>query len=140
MRYVIIAALALFVACAPAKPTSRNTALYEILTQQETGGGHIEFYEIISEEKEIPMLLNDEFLKDKISRADIKTANFIVLNMGEKRTGGYAITVDGVRETDTQIILKTRHIKPEPGTMVTQAITYPYTIVKINSKKPIVIE
>ncbi len=126
--------------CSTTKTTTDNSGLYEVLTQQSDGGSNIQFYEIVSEQKEINMLLNDEFLKDKIKAADVSTSNFVILNMGEKRTGGYSITVENVRETSDKIYVKVKEFSPEPGAMVTQAFTYPYAIVKINSKKPIVFE
>lgn len=114
--------------------------LYEVLLQQNDGGGNINFYEILTEPNEIKMLLNDEKLKDKISTNDVQQSNFIILNMGEKPTGGYAITVDSVVETENSIVIKVKEINPEPGAMLMQSITYPYTVVKINSKKEIIVK
>ena len=119
-------------------PEQKN--LYEVLLQQNDGGGNINFYEILSEPNEIKMLLNDEKLKGKISAADVQKSNFVILNMGQKPTGGYGITVDSVEETDKEIIIKIKELKPEPGAMLMQVITYPYTVVKINSKKQIVVK
>lgn len=86
------------------------------------------------------MLLNDEKLKGKISATDVQKSNFVILNMGQKPTGGYGITVDSVEETDKEIIVKIKELNPEPGAMLMQVITYPYTVVKINSKKQIVVK
>ena len=126
--------------CSAKKTTSGTKPLYEVLTQQENGGGNIRFYEILSEEKEIIMLQGDENLKGKIDSADLKSANFIILNMGEKTHGGYSIGIDKVEETPDKIIVTVKETSAEPGSMVTQAITYPYAVVKINSKKPIEIK
>ena len=126
--------------CSTTKKVSTNKPLYEVLLQQNDGGANINFYEILSEPKEIKMLLNDEKLKGKISTNDVQQSNFIVLNMGEKPTGGYGITVDNVSETDKNIVIKVKEITPEPGAMLTQSITYPYTVVKINSKKEIIVK
>jgi hypothetical protein len=59
--------------------------------------------------------------------------------MGEKTTGGYAIGIQNVVETDKNIIVTVKEINPEPGSMVTQAFTAPFCVVKINSKKEIII-
>jgi len=119
-------------------PEQKN--LYEVLLQENDGGGNINFYEILSEPNEIKMLLNDEKLNGKISAADVQKSNFVILNMGQKPTGGYGITVDSVEETDKEIIVKVKELKPEPEAMLMQVITYPYTVVKINSKKQIVVK
>ncbi|MFV8343830.1 protease complex subunit PrcB family protein [Flavobacterium sp. XS2P39] len=123
--------------------TTKSTAkrpLFEVLTQQTDGGASIRFFEILSEPNEIKMLQNDENLKDKISSSDIQTSNFIVLNMGEKTSGGYSIGVETAVETDKNIIVTIKETNPEPGGMVTQAFTNPFCVVRINSKKEIIIK
>lgn len=123
--------------------TTKSTAkrpLFEVLTQQTDGGASIRFFEILSEPNEIKMLQNDENLKDKISSSDIQTSNFIVLNMGEKTSGGYSIGIETAVETDKNIIVTVKETNPEPGGMVTQAFTNPFCVVRINSKKEIVIK
>ena len=141
MRKVVISLLALVVAsCSSTIKQTNSKLLYEVLTQQSDGGASIRFFEILSEPNEIAMLQNDEKLKDKIHPNDIKTSNFIVLNMGEKATGGYQIGVESAVETDKNIILTIKEIVPEPNAMVSQVIKYPYCIVRINSKKEIIIK
>jgi hypothetical protein len=141
MKKVVFALLTVFlVSCSSSiKPTERNS-LFEVLTQQADGGASIRFFEILSESKEMAMLQNDEKLKNKIHPNDIQTSNFVVLNMGEKPTGGYKIGVESVVETDKNIIITVKETIPEPNAMVTQVMTYPYCIVKINSKKEIIIK
>jgi hypothetical protein len=111
--------------------------LYEVLIQQENGGSSIRFFEILSESNEIAMLQNDKNLKNKISATDIQNSNFIILNMGEKSSGGYKIGIETVVETATNIIVTVKETIPEQGSMVTQALTNPFCVVKINSKKAI---
>lgn len=137
----IIAFISVIVLFSCASNSSKKTKpLFEILTEQNNGGASIQFYEILTEEKEIAMLLSDDNLKKKIKPEDIKTANFIILNLGEKATGGYSIEVESVVETENQIIVKVKEIKPNTKEFVTDVLSNPYTIVKINSKKEIVVE
>jgi len=141
MKNVVFTLLALvLVSCSSSIKQTENKSLFEVLTQQSDGGASIRFFEILSESNEIAMLQNDEKLKDKISANDIQTSNFIVLNMGEKTTGGYKINVESVVETEKNIIVTIKEVTPETSKMVTQEITTPYTIVKIKSKKEIIIE
>lgn len=131
----------LLVSCgASSVKSSDKKPLFEVLTQQSDGGASIRFFEILSEPNEIRMLQNDENLKNKISPNDVQNSNFIVLNMGEKTTGGYKIGIDTVVETDKNIIITVKETIPEPGSMVTQAFTNPFCVVKINSKKEIIIK
>ncbi|HWR93730.1 MAG TPA: hypothetical protein VN192_00835 [Flavobacterium sp.] len=98
MKKAVLFILALIlVSCgASSSKTSGKNVLYEVLTQQTDGGASIRFFEILSEENEIVMLQNDEKLKEKIKTNDIQTSNFIVLNMGEKTSGGYKIGIESV--------------------------------------------
>jgi hypothetical protein len=114
--------------------------LYEVLTQQSDGGGNIRFYEILTEPNEIKMLQIDTNLRNKITAIDVQKSNFVIFNMGEKSSGGYAIAIESVVETDKSIIINVKESSPEPGAIVTQGITYPFCVVKINSKKEILIK
>lgn len=126
--------------CSSSIKQTENKSLFEVLTQQADGGASIRFFEILSEPNEIAMLQNDEKLKVKINANDIQTSNFIVLNMGEKTTGGYKIDIESAVETEKNIIVTIKEVSPEPGAMVTQVISTPYSIVKIKSKKEIIIK
>lgn len=138
-KIILIFVLATITSCGTSavKKTEVNK-LYEILTQQENGGSSIRFFEILSESNEIAMLQNDENLKNKINITDIQNANFIILNMGEKTSGGFKIGIETVVETASNIIVTVKETAPEQGTMVTQALTNPFCVVKINSKKEII--
>ena len=141
MKKVVFTLLTLvLVSCSSTIKQTENKSLFEVLTQQSDGGANIRFFEILSEPNEIAMLQNDEKLKNKIHPNDIQTSNFIVLNMGEKATGGYKIGVESAVETDKNIILTIKETVPEPNAMVSQVVTYPYCIVRINSKKEIIIK
>ena len=142
MKKVILLFLTLIlVSCGASSPkNSGEKPLYEVLTQQTDGGASIRFFEILTEEKEIAMLQNDEKLKNKIHPSDIQTSNFIVLNMGEKTSGGYKISVESVLETDKNIIVTIKESSPEPSAVSKEEITTPYCVVKINSKKEIIIK
>ena len=140
MKKILISLFAVVLAsCSSAsiKTTDANK-LYEVVTQQSNGGASIRFFEILSEPSEIKMLQNDDTLKHKVSALDVQNANFVILNMGEKTTGGYTIGIENVVETDSNIIITVKESNPDPGSMVTQAFTMPFCVVKINSKKPII--
>ncbi len=131
----------LLISCGTKRSTSESKALFEILTQQDDGGATIRFYEILTEDKEIKMLQNDPLLANKISAEAIKTSNFVILNMGEKTTLGHTIGVKSVVETADKIIIKVQDLTPKSAGVAEQEVFYyPYSIVKINSKKEIVVE
>jgi len=138
-----ISLLILFVliSCNSTSKITGPKPLYEILISKSDGGASIRFFETLSEEREIKMLQSDADLKKKIKVEDIKTANFVILNMGEQTTFGYKITVDKVAETEAAIILTVRDIPPTTQqTSENEVFYYPVTIVKINSKKQLIIQ
>ncbi len=137
-KYVLLLWILIVSSCA--STTSKDSAkpLFEVLTVQKDGGASIRFFEILSEEREIKMLLGDNNLKKKIKSEDINTSNFVILNMGEQNTNGNSIEVEKVEEIKDKIIITTKENKSNSKT-ITEDYLYPYTIVKINSKKQIVI-
>ncbi len=135
--HIIIIVLTFF-SCATTTNVDQNKKpLYEVLIQQTYGGAGIRFFEILSEPNEIAMLQKDPKLKNRINPNDIKTANFVIMNLGEKSTIGYRIEIESVVETEKNIIIITKEIAPIPGSISIQQITNPYYVVKINSKKEI---
>ena len=139
IKYIVLSVV--LASCgATTTKTVGSPSLYEVLTQKSDGGANIRFYEILTEPNEIRMLQNDKVLKNKISTVDVQKSNFVILNMGQQPTGGYSIGVESVKEATDSIHIKVKEVNPISGAMVTQAITYPYCVIKINSKKAISIQ
>jgi len=138
-QFILFGLTLILFSCGSSLPKNSGLKpIYEVLTEQEDGGANIRFFEILTEEKEIGMLQNDEHLRKKINADDIKNSNFIVLNMGEKNTRGCKIKIESVTETEKNIILTIK--ESSPNSTAVQEITTPYAIVKINSKKEIIIQ
>ena len=133
--------LLLLVSCSSS--LSNKTAvspLFEILTQQPDGGGNLNFYEIVSDEKEFKVLQNDPKLRKKIKPSDIVASNFLILNLGEKKKKGFTVQVVAAEETSDKIILTIVENDPPNINEGNSKVMYPYSIVKINSKKEIVVK
>ncbi len=96
------------------------------------------FFEIVSTSDEFRMLQGDEKLKGKITPNDINESNFLILNMGEKSINGCSINVTEVQETEKNIIVTVKEIEPDANGFATLEYVYPYSIIKINSKKEII--
>ncbi|MFW0738184.1 protease complex subunit PrcB family protein [Flavobacterium sp. T12S277] len=140
-KVISILVILVLVSCGVQK-TSDGTSkvLYEVLTEQSDGGGNIKFFEILTEPNEIKMLESDPHLKAKMKQDDINNSNYVILNMGEKNTGGYSIGIEKVEETDKNIIITVKENNPAADAMVMQVITYPYTVIKVHSKKEIIVK
>jgi hypothetical protein len=67
-------------------------------------------------------------------------STYLILSAGERYTGGYAITVENVAETDTRIEVTAGLQTPPAGSFALQAITYPQTVVRFpQTTKPVVV-
>lgn len=129
----------ILISCSVGSKVSRDKPLFEVLTQQEDGGASIRFFEILNESKEIKMLMNDPNLRKKISEEDIQKCNFIILNSGEKKSYGYNTIIKSIKETTDKILIETEEVisRKDSKELPDETYVYPYTIVKINSKKKI---
>ena len=130
----------LMFSCSTTKNTSVKKPLYEILITKNDGGANIKFFEIISEQKELNMLLGDPALRKLIKKDDILTSNYIILNLGPLPDGNYVSVLEKVEETPTNIVLKVKELKTKTGNVEDESTVYPYSVIKINSKKPIVLK
>ncbi len=139
-KIISILVIALFYSCSPTKNTVKKP-LYEVLLVNNDGGANIKFYEVLTESKEIKMLLGDETLRKKIKADDLTNSNFIILNTGPTLENKNKVTIEKVIETPTQIEVYIKDNQKNIDAVQTDDETlYPYTVVKINSKKPIVIK
>jgi len=132
-KLLLIAIIFTLINCKSNQIASKKD-LYEILFQCNYGGECFNFYEIITTEKDFRKVLSEETLIGKVKKDDINTHNFLFLSLGEKNTGGYGISVSNVEEQSDKIIVTIKKTEPSPNSPVTTAITYPFCVVKINSK------
>ncbi|WP_144380644.1 protease complex subunit PrcB family protein [Thermotoga caldifontis] len=58
----------------------------------------------------------------------------IRIDAGQKNTGGYSVRVDEVRLAGKRMFVKAHVESPEPGSMVTQAITYPSVLIELQER------
>ncbi|MBA3766557.1 MAG: protease complex subunit PrcB family protein [Acidobacteria bacterium] len=66
---------------------------------------------------------------------DFSREMLVVVTMGERPTGGYAIIVDGVYERAKQIEIVVRNISPGRGCGTTQSLTQPVDIVQLPKRE-----
>lgn len=137
-KFSFIIFILIITSCTSIKKPLESKPLYDVLFGNDYGGGSFQFYEIISEENEFKMLLGDDLIKQYVKKDDIKTSNFILVNMGEKPSGGYTLKVENIIELADKIVITIKEIPPSG--MATAVITKPGYVIKINSKKPIEIK
>lgn len=64
---------------------------------------------------------------------------FIIIALGERRTGGYHVEVEKVDRQGEEIHVYAREVGPEPGMMVTQALTYPLEVVSFRCEEKLAV-
>lgn len=139
IKKIAIASLFLVLfSCSSTKPPLISAVKYDVLFGSDYGGASFQFYEIISEKDEFNILLTDDMIKPYVKKDDIETCNFILINMGEKKSEGYTLKVQKVEELPDKIIITLKEV--EPRGIVTQVTTKPCYVLKIKSKKPIEIK
>ncbi|MEE2763101.1 MAG: protease complex subunit PrcB family protein [Pseudomonadota bacterium] len=53
------------------------------------------------------------------------TEHVVLVALGQKPTGGFSVTLAGAEIVDEELVLSVKVQEPEPGMMVTQALTTP---------------
>jgi len=139
-KYLLLIVILVLYSCSSTKNTV-SKPLYEVLSVTNDGGATIKFYEILTESKEINMLLGDETLRKLIKPKDISESNFLILNAGPTKESYNRIKVEKIVETATEIEIYIKDTQKNiEATQQDETTKYPYSVVKINSKKPIVIK
>ncbi len=96
-------------------------------------------FDVLSEE-EIPQKIKDILPRyQNLERAlacKIDEEIYVIVTRGEKPTGGYTVNIDKIEkimeDEKFKLVVYAEYKDPEPGEVVTEAITYPYTVVKTN--------
>ncbi len=136
-KIALLIVVIFFVACGAHKELSKTNSLFSVLASNDYGGNKFQFYEIITEANEFKMFLGDKTLKRLVKPEDINTCNFLLLNMGEKDATGYKIEVTNVQEFPDKVVVTVKESAPDTASKSVADQTFPYSIVKINSKKKI---
>lgn len=66
--------------------------------------------------------------RDRPRPLDVANEMAVAIFLGEKRTGGFGALLLGTRVEDGKLVIDYRETTPEPGMMVTQALTHPWVV------------
>ncbi|MCS1350175.1 protease complex subunit PrcB family protein [Mechercharimyces sp. CAU 1602] len=58
---------------------------------------------------------------------------YLILGLGQRNTGGYQIEVTKVERKEDTVHVYAQEVTPPEGAMVTQAITYPTTVISLDN-------
>lgn len=89
----------------------------------------------ILEEDNIPISVKEWVEQNKERESNIiiddNDKSYIAIIRGEKRTGGYSISIKDIEEQDESILVKVEYLDPDPEKMVMQIITYPFLVIEL---------
>lgn len=102
-------------------------------TADENKIGELKF-EVIPDDKlpdELKTIINER--KGEMFKTTYTDENnlYIIVGYGKQPTGGYSISVSELYETKNGIHFKTEFLGPSKSENVTQTVTYPYIVVKL---------
>ncbi|MDI9310673.1 MAG: protease complex subunit PrcB family protein [Limnohabitans sp.] len=113
--------------------------IYEVIYKNDYSGAETRSFKVIRNLEDFKAYyqgLNDE----KIPDVDFKKSMVVILNMGMKNTGGYSIEPDKLFQDGDRLVMTIKENSAQKDELVTMALTKPVCIVKINSKKKIIVK
>lgn len=121
----------------PSEIKADDKLSWEVLLQKATGGPDTPQL-IVAKEPEIVAEFFDKLNEDRtpnlaVPKVDYAKEMLLILCLGEKTTGGYQIGIAGIEESSTRVTVTVTEVAPEPGAMVTQALTQPFYIAKLKT-------
>lgn len=108
-------------------------------------------YSAVEDKREMLITTNDQYQSlmnevyknlDQMPRipvVDFNKNSVVAVFIGERSNGGYMVSIDSINESSKNIHVNIIESTPGPNCMTTQALTRPFTLVKIpkTDKKPL---
>lgn len=97
-------------------------------------------YEVIPYEAmpdNVKMLVDGHKKEATVEIVAVNQSKYVFIALGARPTGGYSVSIKSVTEHHGRITVAYSEQKPEKGAMVTQAFTYPWIAIKIDTELPI---
>jgi hypothetical protein len=97
-------------------------------------------YEIVSYDAipdNIKALVDEHKKEPLVTIVDANNSKYVFIAIGARPTGGYSVVIKSVTECNGIVTVVYGEQKPEKGAMVTQAFTYPWIIIKIDTTLPV---
>ena len=129
-------------ACIQTTPVTQSGQVYfKVLANGSDSGMSLQRMFIIDNQKDWDSLWRNHAKPHHSLQPVInfKDNNVIALFMGQKHTGGYAIAIDHIKQTNDQLIVAVRFTKPSKDAARSMALTQPYFFAVIDKQNKAVI-
>lgn len=140
MNKIVPFVVILLLSCTTPKPVVLNTSFSTIYKNSNGGAENAGYLHITNNEdyiKFIETLKIDESEFNKLVTINFKENDVVVLNQGQKASGGYAIDVAQINWENETLLIKKLETFPTKDEMVTMVLTSPYCITIIPKTKSI---
>jgi hypothetical protein len=140
MNKIVPFVVMLLLSCTTPKPVVLNTSFSTIYKNSNGGAENAGYLHITNNEdyiKFIETLKIDESEFNKLVTINFKENDVVVLNQGQKASGGYAIDVAQINWENETLLIKKLETFPTKDEMVTMVLTSPYCITIIPKTKSI---
>lgn len=132
--------LTIFLSCTPSKTAVLDPTFLTIYKSQNGGSEKSGYLHIKNNEDYIQYIEglkveDSEF--DQLTTVNFKENDVIILNQGNKTSGGFAIDVASISWENETLLIKKIESTPKKGEMVTMVLTSPYSITTIPKAKNI---
>lgn len=67
----------------------------------------------------------------------IENSTYVLVSMGQRNTGGYKVNLTDIKETEEKLFINAEYTHPAPKQFVSQVLTYPVLLVKIDKQKEV---
>ncbi|WP_297333048.1 protease complex subunit PrcB family protein [Flavobacterium sp.] len=138
-QLTLICLLAISLFGCNSKKAATNGEEFTILAQSGYGGRHTESHELVKNEQQF-LALCKELNIETIPQVDFTKNNVVAVFMGQKRSGGYSITVEKVVIDGNTAQVLVKNTLPEQGAMVTMALTAPYCVAAIPKTDKVIVK
>ncbi|CAM4067708.1 protease complex subunit PrcB family protein [Flavobacterium antarcticum] len=118
---------------------SKKASLVTTIYTSQYQGRESESNIIIDNQKDLVALFKSVGAEE-MPNIDFSKNQVVALFLGTKSTGGFRISIDRVEESEGKIYVFKKIETPKADEMVTMALTNPFVIAEIHSKKEIVFE
>lgn len=138
---IFVSVLFLFLSCkAQEEKEKENTnssqsIAHEVLLSGPNSNMQAEEYRLISASEDLLLVVvkinRSVSPPHRLPQVDFSSESVVLLNMGQKTTGGYSYIVERIAEEANSWVVEYRKIEPKAGEMAVTVMTTPYSLIKI---------
>lgn len=141
-RILLFSFVFIFISCSK-KNTANKMNLFKILYESSYGDVSNQKLEVIDNKEKLLSRSQELQIPDEIYSSfniNFNKEFVIVVHLGEKTSGGYAIKIQDLENSNGKCLVKTLKTSPNKGEYVTSVITHPFCMARVPKCKQYILE